>query len=176
MRRVQTAQPQPNKPKGGLVSVPSLSEVKTTLTAKASALGWTNNGVAMHFLGYMADIIAQGLYDHAAQFIDAAKQVVYDDDNLLPHTVVSQASTSVPAGNTTFGPYSRTSNGDRLFLVYWSSSDTAGMGIGPDVAGAAGLAAWIQRTAVADQFEVVVANNTAGNKNIEFSVMTIRFP
>lgn len=158
------------------MSVPTLADVKNTITSKANTLGWTGNGVAMHFFGYLADVIAEGIYERAAKLLDGAKQVVYDNDNLFPHTVANQASTSVAAGNTTFGPYNRTTSWDRLFLCYWTSSDTASMGIGPDSAGATDLAIWIQRTAVADQFEVVVRNNTGVNKNIEFSVIALRFP
>lgn len=159
------------------MAVPSLADVKATLITKASALGLTaGKSTLVDFLiSYLADVIAQPIYDHAASRLDGSKQVVYDNDNLYPRLVASQASTVCAAGNTTFGPYSRTSSNDRLFLCYWTATNTAGMGIGPDTAGAVDIAIWIQRTAVADQFEVVVANNTGANKNVEFAVMALRF-
>lgn len=159
------------------MSVPNLAAVRATLAAKAASLGFSaGTGVADVIHSYVLDIVAQGVYDHAAQFLDAAKQVVYDNDNRYPYTVASQASVSVAAGNTTFGPYTLPRTNERLFLTYWSSTNTAGMAIGPDIAGATGLALWIQRTAVANEFEVVCANNTGVAKNIEFAVMSVRFP
>jgi hypothetical protein len=161
------------------MSVPSLADVKATLAGKANSLGITpgaKGGVGDFLLGYALDVIAQGIYDRAAKLLDDAKQVVYDSDNMHPHIVAQQASILVLPGTQVFGPYNRTTSWDRLFLCYWSGSNVAGLGIGPDSAGAVDVSIWIQRTANPNEFNISVTNNTGVGRNVEFSVVALRFP